>query len=476
MPPTTPNVPLVRRSLAGWAALAATIVVASYVFTLLLAVACAYLPYLLLTSPSFSGFQALGLAACGLVMSATILWSLVPRRDRFVAPGVPLDRSIQPRLFAELESIANALNEPMPQDVYITLEVNAWVAERGGTMGFRSRRVMGLGLPLLQTLTVPQFRAVVAHEFGHYYCGDTRLGPWVYKTRDAMVRTLVRLSSDSELMNVLTRVAFARLAHHLVIEILNAYWKLFMRATQMISRKQEYRADELACHVAGSEALIEGLGRIAAASPALRMFWQTEVVPTLSAGYHMPIADGFARFLTAPAIAGAMSKHLETVLHSASTQPYDTHPTLRDRIAAARLLPTQRETRPAPPAISLFDDINGVELQILANLNHEKAATLKTSSWERVGPEVYVPMWRAEVRQYSFLLAGLTVDCLPDAVGKLREMSASIRDPTGMLLTREQRVERAASLLWMALTLALITGGWNLHPEPGELYLEQGER
>jgi Zn-dependent protease with chaperone function len=58
--------------------------------------------------------------------------------------------------------------------------------------------VMGLGLPLLQTLTVSQFRAVMAHEFGHYYGGDTKLGPWVYKTRAAIVRTLLGISQHSQ--------------------------------------------------------------------------------------------------------------------------------------------------------------------------------------------------------------------------------------------------------------------------------------
>jgi len=41
---------------------------------------------------------------------------------------------------------------------------------------------MVIGLPLMQIMTVSQMRAVLAHEFGHYYGGDTKLGPWVYRT------------------------------------------------------------------------------------------------------------------------------------------------------------------------------------------------------------------------------------------------------------------------------------------------------
>ena len=53
---------------------------------------------------------------------------------------------------------------------------------------------MGIGLPLLQALTSSQFRAVIAHEFGHYAGGDLKLGGWIYKTRGAMGRTIKNLA------------------------------------------------------------------------------------------------------------------------------------------------------------------------------------------------------------------------------------------------------------------------------------------
>jgi len=84
-------------------------VIGSYLVTILLAVLCVYLPYLLVTVTT--NFQALILLLCGAVMAGTILWSLIPRRDNFVPPGPPLDRARQPRLFSELEGIAAALNE-----------------------------------------------------------------------------------------------------------------------------------------------------------------------------------------------------------------------------------------------------------------------------------------------------------------------------------------------------------------------------
>lgn len=140
-------------------------VIASYTVVLLLAAMCVFLPYFFLAHSDTFNMQILGMLLFGIVIAATMLWSLVPRREKFEAPGMLLDRSAHPRLFAELENIANALNEPLPREIYLIGAPNAFVADRGGVMGFGSRRIMGLGLPLLSLLTVSQFRAVLAHEF-----------------------------------------------------------------------------------------------------------------------------------------------------------------------------------------------------------------------------------------------------------------------------------------------------------------------
>jgi hypothetical protein len=54
-------------------------------------------------------------------------------------------------------------------------------------------------------------------------------------------------------------------------------------------------------------------------------------------------------------------------------------------------------------------------------------------------------------------------------------MGSHIRDPKGMLLKPEQRAQRAGNLLAASFCLALIAHGWELHAQPGELYLQRGE-
>src|SRR5258708_16377613 len=95
-------------------------------------------------------------------------------------------------------------------------------------MGIRSRRVMGLGLPLMEVLRVDQMGAVLAHEFGHYHGGDTMLGPWIQKIR---------------------RVSFGRLGAWAIAGFAfrsPSMRGFFFRITNAISRQQEFAADALA--------------------------------------------------------------------------------------------------------------------------------------------------------------------------------------------------------------------------------------
>lgn len=466
-----------RRSLAAWAALAGLVVIFSYIFTLSLAVASAYLPYLLLTRSAEFNFQALILFLGGLVIAATIIWSLIPRRDRFTPPGPLLNRKAQPRLFAEIENIARIFGEPIPSAVYLTPEVNAWVGQRGGIMGIGSRRVMGLGLPLMQALNVSQFQAVLAHEFGHFYGGDTRLGPWVYVSRSAMVRTLENLGADSAFVEIISKFGVARLAHSIIVAILVAYWKLFLRITQFVSRKQEYRADELACAVAGATALSNGLQTIEGAAQALPGFWLSEIGPSLEAGYRPPIADGFGRFLRAPQVAAAMEESIKIALTESTMNECDTHPPLRARIAAMVSLGAEEPPPIAEPSTSLLDDVSALELHILHQIDPGlESKSLTPVEWSAVGREVYVPIWEGFVNQFAPLITGLTVETLPEVLKKLPQFASQMRDPPGRLFSREQRIQRASNLLWMALALALVNDGWEVQAEPGQFCLKRNDQ
>jgi heat shock protein HtpX len=458
-----------RRSMWFFAILSIFMVVASYLFVLLLAAASVGLPYLLMTKSGFS-LQLVLLFLFGVVIAATMIWSLLPRPDKFKPPGLLLDAATQPRLFAELENIAAALNEPLPREVYLIGDMNAWVGDRGGFMGFGSRRVMGLGLPLLSILTVSQFRAVLAHEFAHYYGGDTSLGPWVYKTQTAIVRIFQNVGS----LRQLARIAILGVMYLVVATLMKWYFIVFLRAINLASRQREYRADELACLIAGRQPLIEGLRAIHGAMQAWLAYWKNELAPVLGEGSVPEIAEGFARFTAVPVISEQIRQNLDKQLREAKNNPYDSHPPLRDRIAAAEKLAAGQAEQDARQARSLLDQPDKTEIRFLELLNPDvKPGTLSSISWDEVGAKVTIPRWKKFAAEYASILEGVSAESLPDRIPKLREIGAGMRDPKGMLLDPQQRTRRAGQLFGIGLALALLNHGWTLHTAPAVFYLSR---
>ena len=444
-------------SLLGRAVLAIVLMIGFYALAIATAGVLLYLPY---AEVRYAHRLDIRLAIFCLVGAGIIMWSILPRRDRFIPPGPCLAPNQHPRLFAQLTGVAQVVSQAMPAEVYLVPEVNAWVAQRGGIMGLGSRRVMGLGLPLLQILTVSQLRAVLAHEFGHFYGGDTKLGPWVYKTRAAIERTLQGLAkADSAL-----RFLFLW------------YGKMFLRVTHAISRRQELSADALASRTVGSRPLIEGLRAIHGASLAYPPYWATEAVPVLGAGYRPPLAEGFGRFVRSTAIAEAMDQDVATEIKEAKPDPYNTHPPLRERIAAAESLPQGEPLTPDLPAISLVDNLDEVERRLLAAMAGEaQIQALKPVRWEDVGAEVYLPIWEKSVRENATALQGVTLTALPEAAKNSLDIGCKIPVPKGRLPAPEERAQMAQRLLGQALAVALARQGWILHALPGELYFQKDE-
>jgi len=392
------------------------------------------------------------LAIICIIAGLAILWSVLPRFDKFKAPGPQLKRDKYPQLFAELETVAKATNQAMPAEVYLVPDVNAWVAQRGGIMGFGSRRVMGLGLPLMRILTCSQFRAVLAHEFGHYHGGDTKVGPWIYKTRGAIGRTLQSLGNGSWL-----QVPF------------RLYAKLFLRITHAISRRQEFVADELAARAVGAKPLADGLCRVHKIAPAYDYYWRSECAPVLHAGFLPPLVEGFDQFVKVEQIAQEMDQHLEEQLASGKADPYDTHPPLKDRVAAVAHLPAGPELTEDLPALSLLADVPALERELIALLaGAQKAATLKPIGWSEVALQVYVPQWTQLVQVNAQGLEAVTPESLAKVAGDLIPFGLKLVGHAKEKPNYENAEGLANAVVGAALALLLAKLGGQIQAAPGD--------
>jgi hypothetical protein len=262
---------------------------------------------------------------------------------------------------------------------------------------------------------------------------------------------------------------------YIVVEtLLKWYFIAFLRVINLISRKQEYRADELACLIAGPQNLIDGLQSIHHAAVAWPLYWKNQVAPSLGQGSVPALGDGLVRFLAAPQISTAISKDLATRLEQERTKPYDTHPPLRDRIAAAQSLPDSAAPQDAQPANTLLDNLPSTELSFVEQcVSDMKPGSLKYVGWDDFAAQVTIPSWEKFVAEYSEPLRGVMAESVPDHVSEFPHIGSRIRDPKGMLLSPPQRTARAGGLFASALALAMLRSGWKLEVQPASFHIRR---
>jgi Zn-dependent protease with chaperone function len=231
--------------------------------------------------------------------------------------GIEVTDTEEPRLWATVREVAAGLGTEPPKHLYLVPDVNAFVFQRSKFLGIvPGERVMGIGVPLLQILTPDELRGVLAHEFGHYTGGDTRLGPLVYRGRASITRTIHHLGGS------------------MVSKVFQAYGNLYMRVSQAVSRRQELDADANAAHLVGAPAHVSGLRKVHVAGAAFDEYVGTYVAPLWDNGKRpSALYQGFRSFHDHPDHDEARDRVAEHMA-AAATDPYDSHPSLGVRISA----------------------------------------------------------------------------------------------------------------------------------------------
>lgn len=290
----------------------------AYLVGMLILVAAAL--YALVTTTWGLGAWQLDLALLYLLYAG--LRSLFIRFPRPI--GLTLTRQDVPALFALIDEVCAATQAPAVHDVTLTGELNAGVAQfpRFGLLVW-PRNHLVLGLPLLHALTPEQFRAVLAHEFGHLGGSHGRFGAWIYRVRLAWSRMEQHWQA---VRSILGHLIFGKFLHWYA-PYLNAY-------TFVLARAQEREADEGMCALAGpldsgaALARLELVGR--SLQPRIEAYFREQVLAT-----EAPPEDAWRR-ITEWARHDPDDSEARRLLGAAlavATDVSDTHPALRDRLA-----------------------------------------------------------------------------------------------------------------------------------------------
>ncbi|MFO0595809.1 MAG: M48 family metalloprotease [Myxococcaceae bacterium] len=397
--------------------------------------------------------------------AAVVGWSLWPRRTRFKPPGPELKRDLHPALFKELDRVAARCDVKPPSRVYLAPDVNAFVADVGGFAGLFTTRVLGIGLPLLHCLSRAEFRSVLAHEFGHFAGGDTRIGGWVFRTRQAIAGVVTNLGSAAD-ASADADAPFIAMFFALLRWPFLRFGEFYLHASLALSRSQELAADSLAAQLEGVDVLVSSLTRVRTAGLAFDGYLHSEVVPLLEQGVLPPIGPGLGRFLEAKEV----DEQLRRVIRELDEEPahaLDSHPPLAQRVAHARALrlgPHRGNPSVEGPAHELLTHLS--ELELLMAEPWVRGASLKRVPWEKTAP-VLEKAWRARAEALRPALAGLTPGALPRDAAQLGPLVARFAGAGALRLTTDRLLLLAASAWSPAITVALLDAGFTLDTAVG---------
>lgn len=184
----------------------------------------------------------------------------------------------EPELFAFLYALADRVGAPRPHRVFLSSRVNAGVFYDLSFINLLvpTRKNLEIGLGLVNTLTLSEFTAVLAHEFGHFAQRSMAVGRWVYTAQQVAGQVVVARSWLDKLLAGLSqidlRVAWIGWIMRIIVwsirSLLDTAFRAVVLAERALGREMEFQADLVSVSVTGSDALVNALHRLGAADGA----------------------------------------------------------------------------------------------------------------------------------------------------------------------------------------------------------------
>lgn len=291
----------------------------------------------------------------GFVALATVFYMVKSLfvRTKTEDPGRALSEAEAPELWALTRAVAEAINTRPVNEIRITHGTELAVYERGGIrekMRDKAERVLIVGAATLNGFSQNAFRAVLAHEYGHFSNRDTAGG-------DIALRVNLDIVRLAEAMAMSGTATF----YNIAFQFLRFYHFLFRRITHGASRLQEILADRVAVHQYGADAFREGLTHVIRRDIEFHHVAEREINAALSSNralqnlYEMTEQNE------------EIKKDLEQQYHENIARPTtedDTHPSPQDRFKWANQI-TSRETAPIAGMVwDLFKNREALTLEM----------------------------------------------------------------------------------------------------------------
>jgi Zn-dependent protease with chaperone function/tetratricopeptide (TPR) repeat protein len=275
-------------------------------------------------------------------------------------PGRSLQEDEAPALWALAREVAQTVDTRPVDEIRVTPGTEMAVYERGSfreRVQDRAHRILILGVGTLNGFNQNAFRAVLAHEYGHFRHRDTAGGDVAIRVNNDMMKFAVALIESGHA--VPWNVAF---------QFLRVYHFIFTRISHGATRLQEVLADRVAASKYSAEAFEQGLTHVIRRNVEFEDVTYWEVTNATKARrdvqnlYELKVSE---------------EKRIEEKLQEAINRPTsedDTHPSPIERFRYARRISCSNELPDAGMVWDLFTNREAITAEMSSLINKQAKA------------------------------------------------------------------------------------------------------
>lgn len=285
-----------------------------------------------------------GILVITIILISAIIKSL-HLRNIDISDEFLLKRQEAPELYKICADISKKLESKPIDSIYLDHDASISVFESGRIISHflgNSKRCLVIGIGALKNLSVSQLKSILAHEHGHLYNKDTAGGSFAL-----FVRRSIKSATDimeADLVNNWYNPSW--------IYVL-LFQKIFVRISQGAARMQEIMADEISAKLFGSDIFSKSLLDITRNQIEFSITSKIELMNALNKGteprniYVLDVPQSWPDdvtysygyiFMTVDRPDG-MGSPIDLINFEfqrqieSETHPFDSHPSLKDRIA-----------------------------------------------------------------------------------------------------------------------------------------------
>jgi Zn-dependent protease with chaperone function len=248
-------------------------------------------------------------------------------------PGLKLDLAREPKVRQALDEVAARIGTRPVDTVYVTPDTSIAVFERK-----HGERCLLLGAAVMEGMPLTAFKAILAHEYGHFSNRDTAGGGFALRVRRSLLTFILHLAQSGQATWWNPAWWFAK-----------GFYLLFLRISQGASRLQEILADRHAALAYGGEAFALGLRHVIERDVHFDDHAQVEVKRAIQSN------TAIANLFRAGQPSNDATSKIDELLNR-EPSPYDSHPAPRDRIRWVQgIAPAESAAAESPAGETVWD-------------------------------------------------------------------------------------------------------------------------